>query len=149
MPTSSAGQPKTPPGIGGSAHSARATARARAGLFTVIWSGNAICNTGTRATWLRTISRPVTGAVARHRAARLAAAGGLAVGDDAAAVSATVVAPTPAAQVTAAPCNCVQKEYTQDQQIVFRDICTNQVYAAQLLQPQQAQVQPQYPTQQQ
>jgi hypothetical protein len=59
----------------------------------------------------------------------------------------TYAAPAPAyapAPVAAAPCTCLKKEYTQDGQVVMRDVCTNEVLAGPV-QQQQAQ----YPQQQQ
>src|SRR5580704_10988011 len=75
------GQWKTPRGSSGSAHSALAAARALAGVVTVTWLGKATCSCGTRITWLRKISRPVTVAVCWHSAAWVAAALGLTEGD--------------------------------------------------------------------
>src|SRR5215472_18911712 len=56
----------TPGGMTGSAHSARATARAPDGPMTANRAGDAVGAPGARTPWMRTICRLVTAAVSWH-----------------------------------------------------------------------------------
>ncbi len=62
------------------------------------------------------------------------------VGAAAIAAPAYAVAPKPAAP---GPCTCLSKEYTQDNLVVFKDRCTNEMAAAPIGGPQQQQPQQQ------
>src|SRR5215472_18861062 len=69
VPGHSAGQLMAPRGMAGSAHSARATARAPAGPMAANLLGSAVCACGTRGPGMRTICRRVTEAVSWHSVA--------------------------------------------------------------------------------
>jgi hypothetical protein len=58
--------------------------------------------------------------------------------------TAAIAAPAYAAVAArpAAPCTCLSKEYTQDNVVVFKDRCTNEVAAAPMGGQQQSQAQP-------
>lgn len=59
--------------------------------------------------------------------------------------TAAIAAPAYAAvsrPAPAAPCTCLSKEYTQDNVVVFKDRCTNEVAAAPMGGQQQSQAQP-------
>ena len=58
--------------------------------------------------------------------------------------TAAIAAPAYAAVAArpAAPCTCLSKEYTQDNAVVFKDRCTNEVAAAPMGGQQQSQAQP-------
>jgi hypothetical protein len=56
--------------------------------------------------------------------------------------TAAIAAPAYAAVATAKPCTCLTKEYTPDNVVIFKDLCTKEQAAAQLGGQQQSQAQP-------